>query len=525
MPKVLISDKMSPRAGEILRSRGLEVDEKPGMSPEELIACIGDYDGLAVRSATKVTPEVFEAADKLRAVGRAGIGVDNIDIDAATTRGVLVMNTPFGNSITTAEHAIALMFALARELPEADRSTQAGKWEKSRFMGVEITGKTLGIVGCGNIGTIVADRARGLKMTVLAYDPYLAPARAADMGVQKVELDELFAGADFISLHTPLTDSTRNIIDGAAIAKMKRGVRIVNCARGGLIDEAALKAALEEGQVAGAALDVFAEEPAKENPLFGVPGFVATPHLGASTEEAQENVAVQVAEQIADYLLSGAVTNPINMPAVSSDEAPVLRPYLKLCHQLGSFAGQITESAIRQVRISFEGQAADINTKPLTSAVLTGLLSPQLEGVNAVSAPHVASERGIDVSESTVEKSADYQTRVQLEVETERRRRIIAGTLVGGDKPRLIQIEDIQMEAELNGQMLFVRSSDKPGMIGRFGNILADAEVNIATFHLGRTGPGGEVVTLISVDQPVNELVIMHLCDIPQVESVKLLNF
>ena len=525
MPKVLISDKMSPRAGEILRARGLDVDEKPGMAPEVLAACIGDYDGLAVRSATKVTAEVIDAAKNLRVIGRAGIGVDNIDLEAATTRGMLVMNTPFGNSITTAEHAIAMMMALARQLPEADRSTQAGKWEKSRFMGVEITGKTLGIIGCGNIGTIVADRARGLKMNVVAYDPYLAPARAADMQVEKVELAELFQRADFISLHTPLTDGTRHIIDAAAMDQMKSSVRIINCARGGLVDEAALKAALDDGRVAGAAFDVFAVEPAKENPLFNTPGFVATPHLGASTEEAQENVAVQVAEQIADYLISGAVTNPINMPAISSDEAPALRPYLKLAHQLGSFAGQVTESAIRSVRIIYEGHAAGLSTEPMTAAVLTGLLAPQLEGINAVSAPHVAAERGVEVIERTTDKTVDYQTRITVEVETERRRRHVAGTLVGGDKPRLIQVEDIHMEAALEGTMLFVRSKDRAGMIGAFGNTLADAEVNIATFHLGRTAEGGDVITLISVDQPVSEMVLMNLCALPNVDQVKTLSF
>ena len=525
MPKVLISDKMSPRAGEIFRARGVEVDEKPGMAPEVLASCIGEYDGLAVRSATKVTAEIIEAAGNLRVIGRAGIGVDNIDIDAATTKGILVMNTPFGNSITTAEHAIALMMTLARQLPEADASTQAGKWEKSRFMGVEITGKTLGIIGCGNIGTIVADRARGLKMNVIAFDPYLAPARAAEMQVEKVELEELFRRADFISLHTPLTDSTRNIIDAAAIDQMKSSVRIINCARGGLVDEAALKAALDDGRVAGAAFDVFAEEPAKKNPLFGTPGFIATPHLGASTEEAQENVAVQVAEQIADYLISGAVTNPINMPAISSDEAPMLRPYLKLAHQLGSFAGQITETAIRSVRITYEGQAAGLNTEPMTAAVLTGLLTPQLEGVNAVNAPHVAAERGIEVEVRSTDQAADYQTRVIVAVETERRRRHVAGTLVGGDKPRLIQVEEIHMEAALEGTMLFVRSKDRPGMIGAFGNTLAEADVNIATFHLGRTAEGGDVITLISVDQPVNDLVLMNLCALPNVDQVKTLVF
>ena len=341
MPKVLISDKMDPRAAEIFRSRGVQVDEITGKTKEELIAMIGDYDGLAIRSATKVTKEVLAAANNLKVVGRAGIGVDNVDIPAASERGVVVMNTPFGNSITTAEHAIALMFALARQLPEADASTQAGKWEKNRFMGVELTAKTLGLIGAGNIGSIVADRAQGLKMKVIAYDPFLTPERALEIGVEKVTLDELLARADFITLHTPLTDSTRNILSAENLAKTKKGVRIINCARGGLIDETALKAALDSGHVAGAALDVFVTEPAKESPLFGTPGFVSTPHLGASTDEAQVNVAIQVAEQMADFLMQGAVTNALNMPSLSAEEAPRVKPYMKLAEQLGGLIGQL----------------------------------------------------------------------------------------------------------------------------------------------------------------------------------------
>ena len=419
MPKVLISDKMSPLAAEIFIKRGIEVDEIAGMTPEELRACIGQYDGLAVRSATKATKEIIDAADNLKVIGRAGIGVDNVDIPAATARGIVVMNTPFGNSITTAEHAIALMFALARDLPEASASTHAGKWEKSRFMGVELTGKTLGVIGCGNIGSIVADRALGLKMKVVAFDPYLSLERAEDLGVDKVELDEMFKRADFITLHTPLTDSTRGIIDAAAIAKMKKGVRIINCARGGLVVEEDLKAAIESGQVAGAAVDVFVEEPATDNVLFGMPEVIATPHLGASTVDAQVNVALQVAEQMSDYLLTGAVVNALNMPSVSAEDAPRLMPYMKLADQLGSFAGQITESAIKAVTIEYCGNAAGLNTKPLTAVVLAGLLTPSLESVNMVSAPAVAKERDIDVTEATRENCNGYQTLIRLKVETE----------------------------------------------------------------------------------------------------------
>jgi D-3-phosphoglycerate dehydrogenase len=525
MPKVLISDSMSQRAAEIFRERGIEVDVKTGLKPDQLKAAIDGYDGLAVRSSTKVTADILGAARKLKVVGRAGIGVDNVDVDAATARGVLVMNTPFGNSVTTAEHTIALIFALARQIAEADRSTQAGKWEKNRFMGVEITGKTLGIIGCGNIGTIVADRAKGLKMRVVAFDPFLSPARAQQLDIEKVELDELFARADFISLHTPLTDTTRGIIGKDNIAKMKTGVRIVNCARGGLVVEADLKAALETGKVAGAALDVFETEPAKTNILFGSDRVVCTPHLGASTEEAQENVAIQVAEQIADYLLNGTVTNPINMAAVSADEAPKLRPYLKLAEQLGSFAGQIAESAIHGVHIEYEGQAADLNTKPLTAAILNGLLRPLYEGVNLINAPFFAKERDIAVTEEKRSQVTDYQTTIKITVKKENRDRTVAGTIIGGDRPRLVEIEGIRVEAELQGNMLLVRNIDRPGMVGNLGKTLGDAEINIATFFLGRQAPGGEALALLAIDQPASDLVIMNICALPNVIQVKSLKF
>src|SRR5712691_1055205 len=387
MPKVLIADDLSPRAVEIFRARGFEVDVEIGLGAAELRGRIASYDGLAVRSATKVTAELIAAADALKVIGRAGIGVDNIDVAAATERGIVVMNTPYGNSITAAEHTIAMMFALARQIPAADRSTQAGKWQKSRFMGVELSGKTLGIIGCGNIGAIVADRAQGLKMRVVAYDPFLSPERALELGVERLSLDELFARADFITLHTPLTEATRNIIDQRAIAKMKRGVRLINCARGGLIVEADLAAALDEGQVAGAAIDVFVDEPATENPLFGRDNFIATPHLGAATAEAQENVALEIAEQMADLLLTGAVANAVNMPSLSAEEAERLKPYMKLADQLGSFAGQLTETGIRSVAVEYEGAIAELNVKPLTAIALTGLLSPQLATINMVNAP------------------------------------------------------------------------------------------------------------------------------------------
>ncbi|HEX6978695.1 MAG TPA: phosphoglycerate dehydrogenase [Alphaproteobacteria bacterium] len=524
MPKVLIADNLSPRAVEIFKQRGIAFDVKTGLKAPELKAIIGEYDGLAVRSATKVTADIIAAAKKLKVIGRAGIGVDTIDVAAATARGIVVMNTPFGNSITTAEHAIALMFALARQIPAADRSTQAGKWEKNRFLGVELTNKTLGIVGCGNIGSIVADRALGLKMKVVAYDPYLSPARAQELGVEKVELDELFARADIITLHTPLTEATRNIIDAKALFKMKKGVRIINCARGGLIVEEDLKAALDSGHVAGAALDVFPVEPAKENILFGRDDVICTPHLGASTVEAQENVAIQIAEQIADFLQSGAVTNAVNMASVTGEDAPKLRPYMTLAMKLGSFLGQVTDRNIRTVRIEYEGQAADLNVKPLTAAVLMGVLQPQLETVNMVNAPVIARERNIAVTETKHDRSVDYQTLIRVTVETEDRVRRIAGTLIA-DRPRICEIEGIAVEAEFGPYLLYVRNQDKPGFVGNLGCLLGDSGINIATFGMGRREPGGEAICLAVLDASVPEPVLAKVRSLPHVVKARVLKF
>src|SRR4051794_13521641 len=388
-PKVLISDALSPAAVQIFKDRGVEVDFQPdlGKDKEKLSQIIGDYDGLAIRSATKVTAKILEQAKNLKVIGRAGIGVDNVEIPAATAKGIIVMNTPFGNSITTAEHAIAMMFALARQIPQADASTQAGKWEKNRFMGVELTGKTLGVIGCGNIGSIVADRGIGLRMRVIAFDPFLSPERAVELGVEKVELDDLLRRADIITLHVPMTEKTKNVLSAENIAKTKKGVRIVNCARGGLVDEVALRAALDSGHVAGAAFDVFVEEPATSNPLFGHPNVVCTPHLGAATTEAQENVALQVAEQMSDYLLQGAIQNAVNFPSITAEEAPRLKPFVALAEKLGSFAGQLTDTGVTKVQLAYEGAVAGMNTKALTSAAIAGLLRPMLQDINVVSAP------------------------------------------------------------------------------------------------------------------------------------------
>jgi len=524
MPKVLISDKMDPRAAEIFRERGVEVDEITGKTPEELKAIIGQYDGLAIRSSTKVTKDILEAATNLKVVGRAGIGVDNVDIPAASAKGVVVMNTPFGNSITTAEHAIALMFALARDLPEADKSTQAGKWEKNRFMGVEVTNKTLGLIGAGNIGSIVADRAIGLKMKVVAFDPFLTPERALELGVEKVELDELLKRADFITLHTPLTDSTRNILSKENLAKTKKGVRIINCARGGLIDEAALKEGLDSGHIAGAALDVFVTEPAKESPLFGTPNFISTPHLGASTTEAQVNVAIQVAEQMADFLMTGGVTNALNVPSLSAEEAPKVKPYLALAEKLGSLVGQLAHDNLTKISIEVEGAAAELNIKPITGAVLAGLMRVYSDTVNMVNAPYLAKERGLDVREVRHDREGDYHTLIRVSVQTSQGERSVAGTLFANSQPRLVEIFGIKVEADLSDRMLYVVNEDAPGFIGRLGTTLGEAGVNIGTFHLGRRNTGGEAVLLLSVDQPVDGA-LEKVKALPGVKTVKALEF
>jgi D-3-phosphoglycerate dehydrogenase / 2-oxoglutarate reductase len=524
-PRVLISDSMDPNAAKIFEERGCDVDVITGKTPDELAAMIGGYDGLAIRSSTKVTKAILDAATNLKVIGRAGIGVDNVDIPAASAKGVVVMNTPFGNSITTAEHAIALMFALARQLPEADASTQLGKWEKNRFMGVEVTGKTLGLIGAGNIGSIVASRALGLKMKVVAFDPFLTPERAIEMGVEKAELETLLAKADFITLHTPLTDQTRNILSAENIAKCKKGVRIINCARGGLVDEVALKAALDSGHVAGAALDVFVEEPAKASPLFGTANFICTPHLGASTNEAQVNVALQVAEQMADYLVTGGVTNALNMPSLSAEEAPKLKPYMALAEKLGSLIGQLAHDNLTNVSIEVEGAAAQLNIKPMTGAVLCGLMRRYTDTVNMVNAPFLAKEHGLDVREVRHDKEGVYHTLLRITVETQAGKRSVAGTLFGNTEPRLVEIFGINIEADLDGHMLYIVNEDAPGFIGRVGTLLGANNLNIGTFHLGRRTAGGEAILLLSMDEAIPQSVLSELDKLQGVKTVKALKF
>jgi len=528
-PKVLISDKMDPNAARIFEERGCDVDVITGETPEELKARIGDYDGLAIRSSTRVTPEILEAATNLKVIGRAGIGVDNVDIARASASGVVVMNTPFGNSITTAEHAIAMLLAIARQIPEANRRTQAGEWPKKDFMGVEVTGKTLGLIGAGNIGAIVASRAQGLKMKVVAYDPFLTPDRALEIGVEKVDLGTLLQRADFITLHTPLTDETRNILSRERLEQAKQGVRIVNCARGGLVDEAALKDLLESGHIAGAALDVFAVEPAKDNPLFGAPNFICTPHLGASTNEAQVNVALQVAEQMADYLVSGGVTNALNVPSLSAEEAPRLRPYIELGEKLGSLVGQLEGPDVQSLSVEVEGAAAELNLKPITAAVLSGMMRTWSDTINMVNAPILAKERGLDVREVRHAMEGDYHTLLRVTATTPDRRREVAGSLFGDSQTRLVEIAGTRIETDLEGHMIYIVNEDAPGFIGRLGSVLGEAGVNIGNFHLGRRieekHRGGDAVLMLTLDQAPSKEVQDAVCALEGVKKVRALSF
>jgi len=526
-PKVLVSDKLSETAVQIFRDRGIEVDFDPsiGKDKDKLLSVIDQYDGLAIRSATKATEKIINAASNLKVIGRAGIGVDNIDRAAASKKGVIVMNTPFGNMITTAEHAIAMMFAVARQIPEASASTHAGKWEKSKFMGVELTGKTLGVIGAGNIGGIVCERALGLKMKVVAYDPFLSQERAEKLGVQKVDLDELLARADFITLHVPKTEQTSNILNAEAIAKMKPGVRVINCARGGLVDEVALAEALKSGHVAGAAFDVFEVEPATDSPLFNLPNVVCTPHLGAATTEAQENVAVQVAEQMSDYLLTGAVTNALNMPSVTAEEAKTMGPWLALAGHLGAFIGQMTSEPIKAINILYDGTVASMNLAALNCGVVAGIMKAGNPDVNMVSAPVIAEERGIKISTTNQNKSGVFDAYIKVTVVTQTRERSVAGTVFSDGKPRFIQIKGINVDAEIGRHMLYTTNDDVPGIIGVLGSIMGKNDVNIANFTLGRAAEGGQAIALLYVDAPVSDLVLADLQATGKFNQVSRLEF
>lgn len=523
--KVLISDSISQKGIEILKKAGLEVDVKTGMKPDELKACIGDYHGLVVRSDTKVTAEIIQAATNLKVVGRAGSGLDNVDKAAATKKGIVVMNTPGGNTVTTAEHAIALMFAMARQIPQATASMKAGKWEKKRFMGVELYNKTLGVVGIGAIGKEVAKRSLALGMTVLGYDPYLSEENAREIGIQKVELAEIFKRSDFITLHTPMTAETKNLINKDTLKTMKDGVRLINCARGGIINEVDLMEALKGGKVAGAALDVFEKEPPGENPLLTLDNLVCTPHLGASTEDAQENVALAVAEQIADYLSTGVIRNAVNFPSIPVDQAQKLQPYLTLAERLGGFASQVIDGAVTEITIEYRGDASELDSAAITIAALKGFLSPILEEtVNFVNAPGIAKDRGIIVKETKTADAGDYQSMIVLRLTANGKENQLYGTLLSRTDPRIVRINNFPVEIVPEGTMLHIYNNDKPGVIGNIGSYLAKFNINIARMHFGRDTAGGMAISVVNIDAPLTQGQLEEIRKMPNILSVKVVN-
>ncbi len=522
--RVLISDPMSSQAVSVFEQRGIDVVQTGKMTNEELIEMIPDFDGLAIRSASNVNEEVLKVATKLKVVGRAGIGVDNINVPACTAKGIVVMNTPMGNAITTAEHALAMMFSLARQIPQANQTTHAGAWAKSKYMGVELTGKTLGIIGSGNIGSIVAKKAIGFGMKVQAYDPYLSEERANTLGIKKVELEELLTTSDVISLHVPKTPETENIISATAINKMKKGVLLINCARGGLVDELALKVALDSGHIKGAALDVFLEEPAKENILFGMENVICTPHLGASTTEAQEKVAVQIADQISDYLLEGSIKNALNAPNLTAEELRHIKPYMQLANYLGSFAGQLTKSVIKGLSVTYAGDAAELKLEPLTTQIVQSVLQPHFSNINSVNAREVARDRGIQITEAKQDIEEVYHNRITVTITTEEKNRTVCGTLING-QPRLVDIKGIKLESEFGPHMLYITNQDQPGVIGAIGNFAAEKGINIANMHLGRREHRGDAISLLEIEAPVEQKDLDALRAIQNISEAHYLSF
>jgi len=523
--KVLVSDNISPKGVEILKKAGLDVDVKTGMKPDELKACIGEYHGLVIRSATKVTAEIIDAATNLKVIGRAGSGLDNVDKAAASKKGIVVMNTPGGNTVTTAEHSIAMLFALARMIPQATASMKTGKWEKKKFMGVELFNKTLGIVGLGAIGGQVARKAIGLEMNVIAYDPFLSEEKAREMGISKVSVEEIFVQSDFITIHSPMTAETKNLINKDSISRMKDGVRIINCARGGIVNEQDLYEALKSGKVAGAALDVFEKEPPENNPLLTLDNLVCTPHLGASTEEAQENVALAVSEQIADYLVHGTIRNAVNFPSIPSDQAPRLQPYINLAEKLGSFSSQMFAGGAKEIVVEYHGDAATVNTAPVTIAALKGYLNPiLLETVNFVNAPFIAKERGIEVKEIKSTEAGDYQSMIALRIISKDKESYVAGTLFSKKDPRVILIDNFKVEIVPDDCLLLIYNNDKPGVIGNIGNTLGKYNINIARMHFGRETAGGMAISVVSVDSEPSAEVLAEIKKLPNILSVHQIN-
>jgi D-3-phosphoglycerate dehydrogenase len=523
MKKVLVSDTLSTEGIEILKNTpGIEVDVKTNLSPDELKAIIKDYDALAVRSSTKATKEVIALAEKMSVIGRAGVGFDNIDVEAASKRGIVVMNTPGGNTITTGEHAIAMMIALARKIPQATASMKSGKWEKSKFMGTEFFNKILGIIGIGRVGSIVADRAQGLRMNVIAYDPFISPEAAAKLGIRLVSLDELFTTADFISIHTPMTKETKGIVNKAAFSKMKKGAYIINCARGGIVNEKDLYEALVEGKIAGAALDVFEEEPTKNTELLALDQVIATPHLGASTDEAQTNVAIAIAEQIADYLTKGEIRNAVNFPSVSAELLNVIQPYLVLAEKLGKFEAQLVSGGINEVTVEYSGEIIEHNVAPITIALLKGLLTPILnENINFINAPVIAKERGIKVIEAKSSEVKDYTSMISLIIKTSKETSFAAGAIFGKHEPRIVKIDKFTVEVNPQGHMLVVTNYDRPGVIGNIGTTLGANNINIARMNLSLDEDVKQALVILSTDSPVPEAVMEKLRSLPHFISVK----
>ncbi len=520
--KVLISDNLSPIGVEILKKAGLDVDARSKTSPEEIEKIIGDYDALIIRSATKVTAGLLEKAAKLKVVGRAGSGLDNVDIPAATKKGVVVMNTPGGNTVTTAEHTIGMIFACARMIPQAYASLKTGKWEKKKFEGVELYDKTLGVIGLGAIGSVVATRAVSLGMKVLAYDPFISQEKAKSLGITLADLPTIYKKSDFITVHTPKTKETANLINKDTIAQMKEGVRIINCARGGIVNERDLYEALKSGKVAGASFDVFEKEPPENHPLLTLDNFVATPHLGASTKEAQENVAVAVAEQIVDYLIAGTVRNAVNVPSVPADQLPTLSPYINLAERMGSFEAQLYEGGLTQVTVEYSGEVANLKLEPITLAALKGLLTPILkENVNYVNAPLIAKDRGIEVKVSKTSGGTEYTSLITLKVKANGREMLVSGTLNSRKEPRIVQVDSFPMEAVPEGDMLVLMNNDKPGVIGGIGTILGQNGVNIARMQFGREKQGGMAMSVVSIDSVVSDELMAKIKKLPNVLSVK----
>jgi D-3-phosphoglycerate dehydrogenase len=526
--RVLISDKLSDEGLAVLASaEGIEFDHKPGLSADQLKKILPDYDGLIIRSGTKVSAEIIEAGKKLRVIGRAGIGVDNVDLTAATARGIIVMNTPEGNTITTAEHAISLMTSLARMIPQATASMRAGNWEKTRFSGKELFDQVLGVIGLGNIGAIVADRARGLRMRVIAFDPLVSEERAERLGVDLVTLDELLARSDVITVHVPLTESTRGLIGRAAFAKAKQGVLIINAARGGIVDEQALLEAIESGKCAGAALDVFEKEPPpKDHPLLQREEVIFTPHLGAATETAQVNVAIAVAEQVRDYLQRGVVRNAVNLPSVSAEDLEVLRPFIVLGEKLGLFQGQVATGGISEIEVEYAGEIAGLNVQPISIAVLRGVLSPWFgDEVNYVNAPVIAQKQGIRVIETKSSEPEDFVSLVTVKV---RERggvvHLIAGTIFGRTQPRIVRIDDFRFEAIPEGPTFLIRNQDRPGVVGRVGTLLGDARINIKRMQLGLHLSNGQALQLLSVDPTPSAQDLEAVRALPGIEMALLLD-